>query len=469
MSIFIRKKVLVLSSAIVILILTGSAFIYFRNVPQDKPKLNILLITIDALRADHLGCYGYKRNTSPNIDKLARESVLFSWAVSQGAFTAPSIPSIMTAKYPISHGVMTWGDSVNSSLVTLAEILKKNGFTTVSISANDFFSSIMGLDRGFDGLSRGVNLPAGEITRRAVRWMKNNRSGNFFLWLHYFEPHQPYRPPLRFKNEFTANIDKGKQARLVKILDRERTNHEAYGDIGGITKFGMVDGRRELDFYIGLYDAEIKYADEQIGVLLDELKKMGLEENTLIILSADHGEGLGEHNLYFTHGDFLYDELLHVPLIIKFRKLFPRHKVIGSQVRLIDIMPTILDIAGIRPPARIDGVSLLPFISAKSRFPQLYAFSEFDVKRSIRTPEWKLIYNQPPYHENCELYNLKDDPKELVNLMKGNLTAAEKAQFRFLKQKLDSYLKREAAVSVKSIRIINERIRNKLKSLGYLQ
>jgi len=471
MNIFFKKRIFVLScaAAILIFIVSRAAFIHFRPLPH-QPKLNIILITVDALRYDHLGCYGYKRNTSPNIDKLAKEGIVLTQAISQGSFTAPSLPSIMTARYPNRHGVKAWGDSIDKSLATLAQILKKNGFSTASICASDVFASILGLDKGFDSLSRhDDNLVAGEVTHRAIRWLKDNRSKNFFLWLHYLEPHEPYRPPLRTKKEFTANIiDKGKQAKLVPILAKDPSDRDVYGAIGGIAKYAVVDGRRDMEFYVALYDAEIKYADEQIGIFLEKLKEMGLEENTLIILSADHGESLGDHNLYFTHGQFLYDELIRVPLIIKFKKLFPAYKTIDSQVRLIDVMPTILDIAGIRPSAKTDGVSLLPLISGKSSFPQLCAFSDFDVKKSIRTPEWKLICTDP-YGGEYELYNLKDDPKESVNLAKGNLTAEERIQFRFLKQKLNDYSKQELSISVKPIRVLSERARNKLKSLGYLQ
>lgn len=192
------------------------------------------------------------------------------------------------------------------------------------------------------------------------------------------------------------------------------------------------------------------------------METFGLAKKTLIILTADHGEALGEHNLYFTHGEFLYDELLKVPLIIKLEKLLPENKIINHQVRLIDILPTILHILHIRwnKNKQIEGVSFLPLVLRNYKFPELYAFSVFGNQKSIRTCEWKLISSDKGY----ELYNLRKDPKELTNLVN-----TEKEQFEFLKAKLEEWMNRPKPEIKPLKKPLDEETKEKLKSLGYLQ
>jgi len=422
---------------------------------------NIILITIDALRPDHLGCYGYKMNTSPNIDKFSKEGVIFTQAISQGPATVYSLPSLMTSAYPGTIKVKKWGDYINESIFTLAQILKSNGFWTGCICAQDFFISLLGLNRGFDTLSTGVDLKAEQVTKKAILWIEKNKKKSFFLWLHYFDPHEPYRPPNYIKID-TGHTHEENYDKQVPILKNRPVDTDVYGGLGGIPDYAIVDGRREQGYYVSLYDREIKYTDEQIGLLLDELKKLSLYNNALIIITADHGESLGEHNLYFTHGTFLYDVVVRVPLIIKYGKLFSNSQIINKQVRLLDIMPTILRILHIRLNWKIEGFNLLPLIFKENKTPELYAFSEYDEMQSIRTPEWKLIYHSRD--KRYELYDLINDPKEL-----SNLVVIEKKQFKFLKAKLESWMHRLKPNIKPSSRPLDGTTKAKLKSLGYVQ
>jgi len=472
----IKKKnlaIFLLVSVIIFLVIlfnqSGKNFdngVSFDGASEDYkcPDCNVILITIDALRPDHLGCYGYERNTSPNIDKLAKEGVLFTQAISQSSFTNPALPSLMTSMYPDVHGVRGWGDYINPLILTWAQFLNNNGFYTGAICAEDFFVAILGLEGGFDTLSKGIDLTAENITREAVLWLEKNKDKKFFLWLHYFDPHEPYRPPTHIKIE-PENVRFKDDDKQVPILNERPSDPDIYGGLGGIAEYAVVEGMRDKGYYILLYDKEIKYVDEQIGILLKNLEELGLDKNTLIIITADHGEALGEHNLYFTHGMFLYDELLKVPLIMV-GGFLPKNEIIKAQVESIDILPTIMDILRINYNKRgIEGISLLPTLYSKNKndkYGESYAFSEFEDKKSIRSPEWKLIYTSNS--EEYELYNLKEDPQEL-----NNLADIEKDQFKLMKEKLEEWVSREKENISSLTKPLDEETKEKLRSLGYLQ
>lgn len=428
----------------------------------NRERPNVILITIDALRADHLGCYGYERDTSPHIDKFAKEGTLFRQAIASCSSTFASLPSLFTSTYYYTHGVKNWGSTINPKVPTLAQILKENGYYAGAICAEDFFVNILGLDKGFDTVSTGIDLKAGEITEKALVWLKKNKRKIFFLWLHYFDTHEPYRPPSPFDKMFVKDKTDG-NIKLVPILKDNPSDSGIFGGVGGVEERQLINGIRDMDFYISQYDGAIRFVDEQIGILLDGIGKLKLNENTIIIITADHGESMGEHNLYFSHGRFLYDELLKVPLIIKVSNLIPKVKVIKTQVKLLDVMPTILDILGIRPKRRIEGASLLPLIHGKeNKSLSPFAFSYINTERySIRTEGYKLICFKS--ENKYELYNLKDDPKELDNLVKFG-----GRQFEFLKAKLDKYMEEGLTMKEKT-QNLEEHIKEKLKSLGYTQ
>jgi len=427
---------------------------------------NVILITLDALRQDHLGCYGYKRNTSPTIDELAKEGVIFTEAISQCSHTAASVTSLITSTYPNIHNVKDWGYQLNPDihLYTLPEILRLHGYKTALISDQLALSLIKGLERDFDTyytIWTSTFGPHGKkiinITDWAMDWIKNNKNKKFFLWLYYLDPHGPYSPPppynKMFQNDEYYNI---KQS--IPISD----DMHRQTVFGKIPKYLAVNDITEVDYYISQYDGEIRYVDSQIGRLVEELKKLCLNKKTIIIITSDHGEGMGEHNLFFGHGILLYDELIKIPLIIKLNKNAQQDKEVDAQVRSIDIVPTILDILSIKKYDSMQGTSLLPLIMNKKNNVPLYAYSEHLNRKAIRTKEWKLIYDEN--NKQYELYSLKDDPREL-----NNLVPLEKEQFVLLKQKLDDFSKQGKPAGVNAGFILDKDAKERLRSLGYVQ
>lgn len=364
-----------------------------------KPAYNLLLITIDTLRADHLGCYGYQDVNTPAIDSLASEGILFTQALTPVPITLPSHVSIMTGLYPVQHGIWNNGNFVlQQDVVTLAEVMKSNGYRTGACVGAFVLNSMFGLDQGFDtyndslpGKKRSSASPmdserrAEEVTKSALEWLEKNHSQPFFLWVHYFDPHAIYFPPPPF---------------------RENYKHR-------------------------LYDGEIAYTDKCLGDLLDGLKRMGATDKTVVVLTADHGEGLGEHG-ESTHTIFIYDATLRVPLIIKAPAgLMPAAKKmikkVPQMVTTLDIFPTIMDLFSIQPDgvslSGLPGKSLLPLVSGgcqalhqevfcETLYPELnFGWSRIE---GIRTGDWKYI--KAP---RSELYHLLKDPAENSNLLTG--------------------------------------------------
>jgi len=462
-----RKQKLLIGPIIVFVIILGVGLSYYSNRPRN---INVLLITIDTLRPDHLSCYGYKRNTSPNIDKLAKEGILFTQAIAQGSHTAASVTSLITSTYPNIHNVKDWGYQLNPDmhLYTLPEILRLHGYKTALISDQISLSLIKGLEKDFDTYntiltnastfgpaSKRVKIV--EITDWAIDWLKNNKHNKFFLWLYYLGPHGPYTPPPPY-NRIFLNDEYYNIKQSIPISD----NAYLQSTIGKIPKYLAIDDITEVDYYISQYDGAIRYVDSQIGRLCEELKKSHLDKNTIIILTADHGEGMGEHNLYFCHAIFLYDELIKIPLIIKFNKALSGDKRINVQVRAIDIMPTVLDILGIKKYKSMEGASLIPLIfNRKINFPA-FAYSEFINRKSVRMEDWKLIYDEN--NKLYELYNLKDDPQEL-----NNIVSVERGKFEYLRKKLDVYSKQGTYPDKIIEPILGEETKKRLRSLGYAQ
>lgn len=477
-----------LITIIIVILIIFLVFWSFHVHLKKQKQPNVIFITLDSLRPDHLNCYGYKRNTSPNIDKLAKEGVIFTNAISQGGETLISVPSFITSVYPwmhlINHG--EYRVYLNSTVNTLPGILKQNGYTTVLF--NDypaFFSRVGGIKKDFNNYVEIEQGQPGKLTQLALKWLKENKNKKFFLWLYYFGPHSPYGPSLPYSDIF-YNDDLPKINKHLPIAtDDEKEN------FGVIPNYIVENNITDVDYYIAQYDGKIRLVDEQIGLVLEELRRLDLNKKTLIVIIADHGESLGEHNLYFHHGPTLYDEILKVPFIISYPPLIPRNKIISGQVRLIDMMPTVLDILKVNEYKimNIDGISLKRCILGKRCNTEQYAFSGKSMLCSIRSENWKLVFIDLKtiettkffrlanyYNDEYELYNLKEDPKELYNLVDK-----EKEIFDSLKQKLSKYvikvkkqktvLKRQIEKYYKKDRImpLDEEAKGKLKNLGYTQ
>src|SRR6267154_2802535 len=364
--------------------------------PDKTSRRDVFLITIDTLRADHIHCYGYDRVQTPSLDQLAKQGVRFTQAFTPSPITNSSHASILTGLLPSAHGVSDFGVPLAASHLTLAEALKKRGYRTAAFIGAVILDSkalAPGLDRGFEFYD---NFPAqsetksrwGRVERRGIEvvqhaetWLNAHPAGPHFVWVHLYDPHDPYEPPAPYS--------------------------ETYKD--------------------RLYDGEIAYADSALGHFLAYLKKQGWYESSLIVVVGDHGEGLGEHH-EDTHGIFLYDSTTHVPLLVRLPHQNGSGKIIAAQVRTIDILPTALDFAGVETPASLDGKSLKPYLAdsggadrisiGETDYPLRFGWAPL---RSVRTEGLKLIEAPQP-----ELYDLHADPGELSNRYQPREASAQK-------------------------------------------
>ena len=405
-----------------------------RTVSTLGGNLNVLIITIDTLRADHLGIYGCVQTKTPNVDRLAENGVLFKNAYSHVPLTLPSHCSLFSGTLPIFHGVRDNGYRLPSSTETLAEIFKKSGFQTAAFVGAFPLDSRFGLNRGFDvyddlygskNVIRDLSFverKAEDVNRNVFEWLARNREKKFFIWVHYFDPHAPYEPPSPFKEEYRG---------------------------------------RE-------YDGEIAYTDSAVGTLLQNLAQWKLMDTTLVILTADHGEALGEHQ-ETTHGIFIYDSTLSVPLIFFNSKILPNKKVISDPIGLIDIAPTILDLMGLPKSGHMQGTSFKDLILAGKPRPESYGYIEsvaammdrnWAPLQGLRTADWKYIEAPLP-----ELYDLRNDPHETNNIIKKNLGQAQRLQEK-LKSLIKSYSSPAASRVLQTER--DKETRDKLMSLGYI-
>jgi len=398
--------------------------------------LNVIVITLDTTRADRLPCYGFREVDTPTLDAFAARGIRFENCISQTPLTLPSHTTIMTGTYPPFHGVRDNGGFIlPPALTTMAEVFQKRDYRTAAFVAAYVLDSKWGLARGFDtyfdkfDLSRyetislgSVQRPANEVLDEALPWLDKARSGPFFAWIHLYDPHTPYEPPPPFDKKY---------------------RHP----------------------YLG----EIAFADSQLGRLWEFLDRNGLRDNTVLAFMSDHGESLGAHQ-ESSHGFFVYQEVLHVPLIFvtPYAKLWNRTS--PQLVTLADVMPTILDMAGLPAPPEVQGRSLVPqFFDPRKTSPEAgYAYSETYYPRfhygwsdlkSFQDRRYKLILAP-----ELELYDLQDDPRE-----SRNLAARNPALARDLYAKATQFIDRASknALSVDMTRM-DEETRQRLAALGYV-
>ncbi|MGH7264421.1 MAG: sulfatase [Candidatus Rokuibacteriota bacterium] len=448
---------------------------------------HLVLVTIDTLRADHLGCLGYARPTTPRLDGLVRsEGVLFSRAYSQAPHTAGSMPSLFTSTYPFMHG----GEGrVEPKGLTMAEGLSACGFVTAGLHSNPFLSRAYGHDKGFQHfddnfllgvarplifLHRAVNylryepyLTGRELNRKAFRWLRGpghraHRDGSrIFLWLHYMNVHGPYHPPAAYQRLFLS--------RPVSVRERHRLWKK-------MIHHGTEVTEAERRLLVDLYDAEIRCMDDCFAELMDELDRLGLRRESLIVVTADHGEEFGEHDGYL-HLKQLYDEVLHVPLIL-FGEGLPRGREVSDLVRLIDVAPTAFDLLGVPKPTHFMGTSLAPLL--RDEFPSLGldAFCEVigrhegerSRKFALRTTGFKYIveYDSALRVVGQELYDLAADPGERVNLVHQRPADAQ-ALDRRLRQYINQTRGLEAPLDIPADDEVERDVKARLRDLGYIE
>jgi arylsulfatase A-like enzyme len=410
-------------------------------------KSSVILISIDTLRADHLGCYGYEKQTTANIDQFSKECVLFKNTIVQAPSTEPSHASIFTSMLPSGHGAFfTMKQKIADNVKTMAEIFKENGYATASFNGGAQLSAEFGFDRGFDKHESSKGNFMSKVNA-AKPWLIKKKGQKFFLFLHTYETHHPYTP----RPEYLEMFDKNYKGQLPQ-------------DISGEILTDINEGRLKIteadkQHIINAYDAEIYSMDKAFKALVDFLKKNGLYDKTIIIFTSDHGEEFGEHGMMGWHSHTLYDELLKVPLIIKFPDSAYASSTVEAQVRSIDILPTVLDVLGIAAPEGIEGVSLTKWFSSKKSIP-LLSVSEQDTEgirhpSAIRSRQWK-------YYDNLIhklLFDLQADPLEQKPLKGGGNLA----------EQLEEILDRQATKGTSKKTEINPDTIKRLKSLGYIK
>lgn len=437
---FVTRWTLLLASALIMLSVGGCG---------EQRRWNVLLVTFDTTRADRIGCYGNERIATPALDGLASQGVRFAKAVSVAPITAPSHSSILTGMYPTAHGFRDNGLFVlRESNLTLAEILAKSGYATAAAVGSFPVVSRFGFDQGFELFDDHLTgmyedylgnrtVPkdslffderrAAQVNEAVFPWLENRSDEPFFLWVHYFDAHQPFEPPPPYD--------------------------QIYAD--------------------DLYNGEIAYADAALGKLLDHMRRLGQLENTLVIMTADHGEGLGEHN-EVTHAVLAYDSTLHVPLIIR-----PpgngEHSpiVVPDRVSTVDIVPTVLDLLGIKPPEGLHGQSLTTTWRGdrvspdeRARYTPLYYAENLSPRLTHGWGELRVLYEGDMkfiHGPRSELYDLDSDPHELRNLV--DQRPEEAARMRDL---LAQFIKDYSGAEAATTETLDPELIQRLQSLGYL-
>ena len=426
--------------------------------PRGAP--NILLISIDSLRADHLHSYGYARNTSPNIDALAADGAVFETVISPTSWTLPAHMTLLTALAPEQHGVITNRLRLDRAIDTLPMRLQRSGYATAGFVSATYLDGIYGFSRGFDeyddytllrvaGEKSRAAVTSQQVAQRAIDFLHQRAGGKepFFLFLHFFDVHYNYNPPPPFARLF----DRGYAGR-------------ATGDVDSI-HLGMAD--RDLNHVVALYDGEIAWVDSNIGKILAALHALGADDNTIVAITADHGEEFLEHG-QAAHYKTLYDEVLRVPLVIRYPGHIAPGRRLQGQVRLMDVAPTLLTLAGFpvtKPRAGTQSRSLACLMTSPGPprpVPVLPAFGDLRGEvASVRTGGAKLIRNLRTHKE--EFYDLANDPGE-----RTNLDALEQKQRDQLRLILDRW-RSTATTTSKNQADLDEEEKASLRSLGYMQ
>ena len=373
---------------------------------------NILLYVIDTLRADHLGCYGYPRATSPNLDALATEGMIFTNAVAQAPWTKPATASIHTGLYPIHHGAVTLTQRIRPEVPTLAGVLHAAGYRTAAFVTNANVSGEFGFKRGFDTYTYlpedpsrpGVHVSADVVTTAVVDWVGAHAERPFFVYAHVTDPHAPYAPPPPFAERFHDPL-------LASSLP------DVPNPVRVIEKVPALATPENVAALAALYDGEIAFTDDSFGRLMAGLREHGLDGSTVVVVTADHGEEFVDHG-GFEHGYTLYGELVHIPLIARIPGA-RRGLSVAGLVRQIDLMPTLLAYAGVPAPAGLDGHDLRPTIEGAGE-PSPEAFTQTRLGTAdvaaIVTPEWKVIVHADQRSSAVEAYDRSADPTERTDI-----------------------------------------------------
>ncbi|HEY0828660.1 MAG TPA: sulfatase [Bacilli bacterium] len=383
--------------------------------------MKIIFVSLDTVRANHLGCYGYSKPTSPYMDHIASQGVLFEQAIASDIPTEAAHTAMFTGRPGISTGVVAHGaDGVHLSKQVgwLPQLLRKSGMTTAAVDnmynlkewfcrGYEYYINTAGATRWIDGIN---------VNKKALPWIRGHKEEDFFLFLHYWDAHTPYMD----REAYTAKFYKGdpfsaknqSMEKAYKSLAYPFFKLHHYDHLGPVT---------DADYVSALYGAEIRYLDDRLKELDDTLWELGIAEDTLLVLVGDHGESMTEHEIYWDHCG-LYDATVHIPCIMRWPGRIPAGSRIKGQVQHTDLMPTLLEALNMPIPQEVQGKSLWPLIRGeKTEAHETVFLSEcaWQASRGLRTEQWKYIHTYDP---GCftraprELYNLRSDPEEKTNL-----------------------------------------------------
>ncbi len=509
----------VIAAAFVTLaIVAGVAGCGRRERARDS-RPNVVLITIDTFRADHLGASGYARATTPVLDALAATGVRFTQAIAQAPETAPSHASMLTGLYPPEHGVRSNGiHALPEDVTTFAERARAAGYRTAAFVGSFVLDRKFGLAQGFDvyddametrdvaraGRAREADAPPGvwygniiegaferpasEVNAAALRWLNPNHRAPFFLWVHFYDPHAPYAPP-READIFPKRDATSSHARW-DAFEREQLAGAGAGratprDPDSASASALDPGAERrmatlLEDLVALYDGEIRACDTEVGVLLARLDALGLRDNTLVIVTSDHGESLTENGYYFRHGWYLYDNVLRVPLIIRFPGRVLAGQVVTEPVELVNLYRTMCNAVPElhQPNPHTDLVSRAADAASNAPIDRPtgpdYTYSETFLRKqlvgghpqyALREPGWKLVTAfRDGLPARSHLYCLARDPGETRDV----LTEEPGVAFR-LDRILRTFLDRENVARAESSRIeLDPATLEKLRALGYI-
>jgi arylsulfatase A-like enzyme len=426
------------------------------------------MIVADALRADHLECYGYELKTAPHLANFAAESLVFEKALSNSPWTKPSIGSLLTSLYPHEHGAFRWTDNLRNSCLTLAEVFRNRNYRTYALQTNSSITRRHNFHQGFDIYEELIDGKAQQVSEKFCAWLRKNKKRPFFAYLHLMDTHIPYNAPDEFSREISLDGERAFSWSELKTMD-----------IRILSLLGISQEHRQP--LVRLYDAAIRTVDECFERIIAQLKNLNIFDNTLIIFTSDHGEEFWEHG-GFAHGHNLYNETLRVPLILKYGERLPR-KRIGSYVQLLDVFPVLLNLAGIQQSWKLRGRDFLqpshsPAAMADEIFIEAILFGS--EKKAVLNEPWKLIENTGQADSDSlpmlgdltkyaargeksgfELYKISEDSSEQKNVADVYTRIVHQLKKSLLAFRVMAELPRPSKVDTKK--------REGLKSLGYIR
>ncbi len=456
----------------------------------------VVLLWVDTLRRDHLGAYGYERSTSPVIDRLAAEGARFEHCITPATWTKVATPSLLTSLHPSSHGVLEFSQRLPAAATTLAEIYREAGYATLSMSSVLFTGQFTNLHQGFEELHEDTSLPDRRSSKtarvyvdRLLPWLTAHRDVPFFVFLHVTDPHDPFEPAAPYDALWADPEGKAEHERQLrevrKVIEEPLLKVFGMPTRAELERAGF-DADAFVDYDRGWYDGSILGMDAEVGRLLERLGEFGLDRDTLVVLTGDHGEEFLEHGRMF-HGQTTYGELANVPLVIRWPAAVAAGQVVGETVSTVDLMPTLLAASGLPAPAEIQGQSVLSLIAASDGPP----FRERPVlveKHLIKEPGiggpppvdtesfalvsegWKLVHNtvRPRGGPEFELYDLEEDP-----LDSRDLAGEHREVVTRLAPELAALRERLAAARLpadeEAAKSLSPEELERLKSLGYVQ